>query len=239
LESEELSLWRKSAEAWVRSQGEEGDSSRREILDPALDGIWPALTGKRVLDVGCGEGRYCRKLSLLGAETWGVDPVAEFIELARKRHPGGEYRVGSAESLEFASDSFDFTLSYLSLVDIPRDDLAASEMVRVTKPGGEIVVVSLSNLASPTENWVKDASGTKLYRTVDRYMDEFPLELAWSGISIRNYHRPLSRTLSAFLSQGAVLTRFLEPLPDAASPQYADEWRVPTFQIYSFRKECY
>lgn len=230
-----LELWTSSASAWVASQGEDGDKSRREILDPALDRLLADVQGLRILDVGCGEGRYARKLAAQGALVTGLDPIPAFLRIASEL--GREqYVLGSGEQIPFKDGSFDVVLSYLSLVDIPDDAAASREMVRVLKRGGRLVVVTVSNMASPTAEWVKDAQGKKLYRTVDDYMDCRPMRLAWKGIDIVNYHRPLSRTIGQFLEAGTVLTTFLEPLPSPNSPEYADEYRVPTFQILEFGK---
>lgn len=164
----------------------------------------------------------------------GIDPTQALIEVARALHPEGDYRVCAAESLPFEDDSFDIVLSYLSLVDIDDDLAAISEMCRVARPGGQVVVVTVSNMASTSDTWVRDGEGNKLYRTVDRYMECFPIELSWKGINIVNWHRPLGRTMGAFLGHGMRLTQFLEPLPDPSSPLYADEVRVPTFQVLTF-----
>lgn len=228
--------WDYSAEAWIRGQGESGDQSRAEILDPALARLLPEVAGLRVLDVGCGEGRYCRLLRSRGARAIGIDPTQALIDHAKTRDPDGEYCLGYAESLPFDSDLFDLTLSYLSLIDVEGDEDAIREMVRVSKSGGEIILVTISNMASTTEAWVKDAFGVKLHRTVDRYMECFHLDLEWSGLRIRNYHRPLGRTIQLFLTHGCVLTWFEEPLPESSSPAFMDEHRVPTFQIMRFRK---
>lgn len=228
--------WESSAEAWIALQGDEGDTSRRLILDPSLERIFADVTGMRVLDVGCGEGRYCRKLRALGASPVGIDPVETLISRALQLDPDGHYHLGSAERLPFDDASFDIVLSYLTLVDVEDDLAAISEMCRVLKPGGEVVVVTVSNMASTSATWVKDEAGNRLYRTVDRYMESFAMELSWGGLSIVNFHRPLSRTLTGFFDQGLVLTRFLEPLPPADSEHYEAEFRVPTFQLYTLRK---
>lgn len=228
--------WESSAEAWIALQGDEGDVSRRLILDPALEPIFADVSGKSVLDVGCGEGRYCRKVRARGALPVGIDPVVSFVERARQLDPQGEYHVGGAESLPFADASFDIVLSYLTLVDVEDDLNAISEMCRVLGPGGEVVVVTVSNMASTSDTWVKEEQGNRLYRTVDRYMENFAMELSWGGLNVVNFHRPLSRTLTTFFSHGTVLTRFLEPLPPSHSEHYEAEFRVPTFQIYSLAK---
>ena len=230
-----LGGWDESAKAWIEGQGELGDYSRRMILDPCVDQILSDVAGRSVLDVGCGEGRYCRKLAARGAVVTGIDPVQEFIDVASQRLPSGTFVTAFAESLPFPDGSFDTVLSYLTIIDFPDYVGAIREMARVMRPSGKIVVVTVSNLASTTDGWVKDASGAKLYRTVDRYMEEFSMDLEWSGIKIVNYHRPLSAILGVFFDCGLVMDRFIEPLPPVGDPWYADEFRVPTFQVMTFR----
>jgi SAM-dependent methyltransferase len=231
----EIGGWMASANAWMASQGENGDVSRREILDPCLEKLLSSVRGMSVLDVGCGEGRYARRLALRGARVTGIDPVEAFILRARELHPQGEYVQAYGESLPFEADRFDIVLSYLSIVDIPDYRGAIGEMCRVVKSSGKVVLVTISNMASTTFSWCKDEAGRKLYRTVDRYMEEFTLDLEWSEIRILNYHRPLSKILEPFFEAGLVLDRFIEPLPEPNSQLYRDEFRVPSFQVMTFR----
>ncbi len=230
--------WESSAEAWIESQGESGDWSRREILDPCLEKVLGDVQGLTVLDIGCGEGRYARNLAAKGALVTGIDPVEAFIARARSLHPEGAYVVAPGESLPLPSASFDVVLSYLSIVDIRDYAAAIREMSRVVKPDGRIVVATISNMASPSDGWVKDPSGTKLHRPVDRYMEEFELDLAWRGIHIVNYHRPLSAILAVFFGSGLAMDGFYEPLPPEDSAEYADEFRAPNFQVMTFRSAC-
>lgn len=228
--------WRDSAAAWIKDQGERGDWSRRVILDPTLDKILSNLSGKRVLDLGCGEGRYSRVLKSRGAIVTGIDPTEPLIACAKQRDPESEYLLAAAESLPLADASFDMVLSYLSLIDIPDLESASREMIRVLKPGGEIMIVTISNLASSTPYWIKSWTGKKLYRKVERYMEHFAMNLEWRGIRIVNYHRPLSYILGLFLNHGCVLTQFHEPLPPVDDSHYTIERRCPNFQIYGLRR---
>ena len=230
-----LGGWDVSAKAWIEGQGELGDTSRRLILDPCIDPLLADVHGLSILDVGCGEGRYVRKLASRGAIVTGIDPVQEFIEVAQTRLPTGTFIKAFGESVPVPDASFDIVLSYLSIVDISDYKAGIREMCRVLKPGGRIVVATVSNVASTTDGWVKDASGAKLYRTVDRYMEEFSMDLAWMGIEIVNFHRPLSAILAVFFQCGLVMDGFYEPLPPVDDPWYCDEHRVPTFQVMTFR----
>lgn len=167
----------------------------------------------------------------------GLDPVLRFVEIARERDPVSRYIQGMAEELPFEENAFDIVLSYLTVIDIPDLEAACREIARVLKPGGQLHIVTISNMTSSTPGWERDEDGKKMYRKVDRYMEHFAMDLEWREIRIRNYHRPLSYLLGLLFGEGLVMTGFLEPLPPEEDPHYAEEMRVPNFQIYCFRKE--
>lgn len=229
--------WAGVTEDWISAQGDAGDHSRRLIIDPCLDPlILPSAAGKRILDVGCGEGRYCRKLTAQGAIVTGIDPVERFISRARDLDQTGRYVLGGGQNLPFEDGEFDAVLSYLSLVDILDYNSAIAEMCRVLRPKGTLFLVTVSNMASATPAWVKDASGNRLFRAVDRYMDEFSIEVDMGGYTIINHHRALSVVLGCFFKWGMIVDGFWEPLPSRETASYRDEHRVPTFQIIRFQK---
>ena len=64
--------------------------------------------------------------------------------------------------------------------------------------------------------------------------------LEWSGMRIRNWHRPLSAYLDAYLGAGLMLRRFLEPVPEDLSlrddPRFEDWFRVPNFDVMLWQK---
>jgi ubiquinone/menaquinone biosynthesis C-methylase UbiE len=129
------------------------------------------------LDVGCGEGRFCRLLKSAGVTVTGIDPTVRLLDVARQRDPTGDYRIGVAERLEFESESFDLVVSYVTLVDIVDFRTAIREMARVLKPGGSLLVANLAGFisAGAAQGWVRDEAGRRLHFPVDRYLDEFPL----------------------------------------------------------------
>ncbi len=96
----------------------------------------------KVLDVGCGTGSLVEAIlrSATVAEIVGIDPAEGFIEYSRARFPDPRIRFdqGSAFELPYPDGSFDRTLSLLVLMLIPQPEKAASEMRRVTKPGGTV-----------------------------------------------------------------------------------------------------
>jgi SAM-dependent methyltransferase len=100
----------------------------------------------RVLDLGCGDGTTAVPLAMSGAEVVGIDIAANLVAAGNKR--AGEaglnrlrFQEGDACNLESVDDhSFDLTLSVFGAMFAPKPFDVAREMVRVTKPGGRIVM---------------------------------------------------------------------------------------------------
>ena len=234
--------WDSSAPAWIESmgeQGEPGDWGRQHVLDPVMMARVASGAFKKALDVGCGEGRFCRMLKQAGVKATGIDPTRQLLELARCRDPSGDYRFGRAEQLEFTDASFDLVISYITLVDIPDYRAALKEMTRVLKPGGSLLMANLTGFTSACADrgWVKGDGGQDLHFPVDRYLDERAIWLEWSGIRIENWHRPLSAYMSAFLENGLMLKYFAEP--DSLSGTEAHrqrQHRVPWFVVMEWQR---
>ena len=80
--------WQESAGAWIEEQGKEGDFGRKYILDPVMVPRALARGPRTALDVGCGEGRFCRLLRKQGVAATGIDPTAELLRTRGRRIPG-------------------------------------------------------------------------------------------------------------------------------------------------------
>ncbi len=231
--------WDESAHAWIAEMAERGDFSREFVLDrPMLERV-RAGTYASALDVGCGEGRFCRMVRAEGiVNVIGVDPTVALIAEARARDPLGDYRIGTAEALEFDDASFDLVVSYLSLIDIPDVAAAIAESARVLRPGGTLLIANLNGFATASVGggWITDASGERTF-TIDRYLDERAELAAWRGIAIQNWHRPLSRYMSLLLDAGFRLRFFDEPPPYGGDPRKQENYRrVPLFLIMEWQK---
>ena len=234
--------WDESAEAWIADMGEHGDFGRRYVLDPVMVPLALAARPKAMLDVGCGEGRFCRMMAKHGVAVTGIDPTAAFIAQARTRDPNGTYVESDAERLPFDDAAFDLVVSCLSLVDIPDAAAAIAEMARVLTPGGRLLIANSAgfNTAGDSEGlgWARTADGRKMHFRIDRYLEERAQWIEWRGIRIRNHHRPLSAYMKLLLAQGLRLTFFDEPRPSADAPaaRAADYVRAPWFVVMEWAK---
>ena len=189
--------WRDSAEAWIREVGEDGDYGRRCVLDGPMIERMKRQSGS-ALDIGCGEGRFCRIMQQYGLSTVGIDPTKTLIDRARQRDPHGDYRVAHAETFDAHAQTFDLVVSYLSLIDIPDAAAAIANMAAVLRPGGTLLIANLTsfNTAGQPDGWRTDASGASRF-AIDHYLDERAIWVEWRGIRIRNWHRPLQHLHAA------------------------------------------
>ncbi|OSZ67144.1 SAM-dependent methyltransferase [Sphingomonas sp. IBVSS1] len=231
-----MSGWDASAQAWIDVQGADGDFGRVHVLDAPMLALVDELAPASVLDVGCGEGRFCRILAARGMATCGIDPTTALIDRARALHPDGDYRVEPAEAMTVGQ--YDLVVCYLSLIDMPDLGAALARIVAAIRPGGHLLIANLTafNTAAVHLGWVKPLIGEPSF-PIDHYLEERPRRTAWRGIDITNHHRPLKSYMQALLGHGLVLTHFDEPPATGGPADKRDRYnRVPNFHIMLWRK---
>lgn len=131
-------LWEKGDFTRLAANMRESGDELVEALD-----IGP---GMDVLDLGCGDGTTALPAARRGAKVTGID-IASNLVAAGKARAAAEglanlsFQEGDASNLEgVADDSFDLTVSIFGAMFAPRPFDVAKEMVRVTRPGGRIVM---------------------------------------------------------------------------------------------------
>jgi SAM-dependent methyltransferase len=100
--------------------------------------------GSKVLDVACGTGNLTLPAARLGANVTGVDIAPNLVEQARanaaREGLQAQFDEGDAEALPYDDASFDTVVTMYGAMFAPRPDVVASELLRVTKPGGRIAM---------------------------------------------------------------------------------------------------
>lgn len=136
--------------------------------------------GTRLLDVACGAGQLTLPAARKGIKVTGLDLAANLVQQARSKAAaeGLEVRVdeGDAENLPYPDASFDIVMSLIGSMFAPRPELVASEMVRVSVPGGKIVM----------GNWTPEGHVGQMFKVIGKYAPPppyFPSPLLWGNES--------------------------------------------------------
>lgn len=204
---------------------------------PAVRALLPDLTGRDVVDLGCGYGAFARWAAETGARSVDAFDLSEQM-LAR----AGEL-TGRSDVIGFARADLDalvlpdaaYDVAYSALVlhylhDLPR---FAGMVHAALRPGGRFVLTCEHPVyTAPTEaRWV-ERDGRRTW-PLDRYADEGERVRDWLAPGVRKQHRTLATLLNTFIDAGFSVGRVLESLPSAeqvaADPELAEERDRPMF----------
>lgn len=129
----------------------------------------PIEPGTRLLDVACGTGQIAFPAARAGARVTGLDIAPNLVAQARARarEEGIDVRFdeGDAEQLPYDDASFDVVVSLIGAMFAPRPERVASELVRVCRPGGHIVM----------GNWTPEGFVGSMFKTVSKHVPPSPL----------------------------------------------------------------
>jgi SAM-dependent methyltransferase len=131
--------------------------------------------GERVLDAACGTGNLALPAAHTGAAVTGIDIASNLIAQARARATAERltisFDVGDAERLPYANGSFQTVVTMFGSMFAARPERTAAELLRVTQPGGRIVMA----------NWTPSGFVGEMFRTVGRYVSPpaLPSPLLW------------------------------------------------------------
>jgi SAM-dependent methyltransferase len=145
-----------------------------------------ALEGKQILDLGCGLGMYTEAFSRYSRDVYGIEVELERAREALQRAAGVIQGVG--ERLPFRSNTFDVVFSHEVIEHVTDDRQVVSEAVRVTRPGGQVV------LFCPNRLWPFETHGVYLGKSyhfgniplINYLPDVLRNRLAWH---VRTYTR--------------------------------------------------
>jgi ubiquinone/menaquinone biosynthesis C-methylase UbiE len=135
-----------------------------EMLCEAVD----LRSSQRVLDVAAGNGNATLAAARRFADVTSTDYVGALLDRGRERTDADRLAVtfqeADAENLPFADDSFDVVLSTFGVMFTPNQERAASELIRVCRPGGKIGLA----------NWTPDGFIGRLFKTIGKYVPPAP-----------------------------------------------------------------
>ena len=203
-----------------------------------LQPLFPELTGKTVLDLGCGYGWHCKYAAQQGAEcVLGIDQSERMIAEARKRNDAGcvTYRVCGLQDFDYPADAFDLVISNLVLHYIEDLEEIYCNVRRTLKDGG----IFLFNIEHPTftagVNQQFTANG---YWPVDDYFYPGIRTTDFLSYRVQKYHHTLTQILNDLIKTGFQIEAVEEAMPPMEwRRSLPDEMRRPMMLLVRAKKE--
>jgi SAM-dependent methyltransferase len=211
---------------------------------PVVRAMLPEVTGKRIVDLGCGFGWGSRWMREQGA-AWvvGIDLSEKMISRAKAgtNDSAIEYRIADLETLELPEAAFDLAYSALTFHYIKDFDRLVRMVHRALTPGGDFIftIEHPIFMAAVHPHWLTDEDGRKTW-PVNRYSIEGERRTDWFAKGVVKYHRTLGTTLNTLIRAGFELLGVEEfaPSPEqiAETPSLAEELERPMMLLVSARR---
>lgn len=228
-----MQIWNTNADFWDDKIGD-GNLFQNELIEPVTKKLLGDISGKRVLDVACGAGRFSRQMADMGAEVLAVDFCEKFLERAKKRTPDEmkniKYRYVDAtdkfQLLKLGTGQFDAVVCTMGLMDMSNIEPLFDSLPDLLKSGGMFVFSIMhpcfQNYESTAfleetefDGRTEKRSGVKISRYIKPEH--------WKGIGVKgqperhyHFHRPLSLIFSMAFKKGLVVDGFEEPILPAS-----------------------
>lgn len=229
--------WDANAACWDAKMGDQGNDFANVLCWPVLRTLLDPGPGRHILDIGCGNGLFSRRLAELGVQVTAFDFSAELIQLAQARTVENlrisYYVLDATDSLAMeqtlSGAAFDSALCNMALFDMADIEPLFRTLPKLLKPGGTFVF-SITHPAFNNQSAVHvaeemDDEGeirTVYSVKVSRYMNEYHAR----GLALRNqpepqlyFERPLQYYLQAAFRNGFVMDAFEERAFPPETPQ--------------------
>lgn len=211
---------------------------------PSIRAVLPDLSGKRVVDLGCGFGWFARwAREHEAASVLGLDLSENMIARARAdtADPNIEYALAHLEKLELPAASFDFAYSSLAFHYIEDFGRLVQTVHRALVAGAHFVftIEHPIFMAPAHPGWSLDADGNRTW-PVNRYAVEGPRETDWFAKGVIKQHRTIGTTLNTLIGAGFAIRHVEEWSPTAgqlaANPGLADELERPMMMLVAVQR---
>jgi 2-polyprenyl-3-methyl-5-hydroxy-6-metoxy-1,4-benzoquinol methylase len=209
--------WDAQAAWYDRLVGEDGSDYHKEVILPGTMRLLAPAAGERILDLGCGQGVFCRLLAAHGVEVTGVDLSKELIAAA-KRYESTErihYRIADACALpaDLRRGSYDAATCILAVGNMKSITGFFQGAAEAVKKGGRLIVVIMHPcFRIPRQShWQFDEAKKLQYRRIDRYLSPLAIPIIThpgrkDSPYTTMFHRPLHEIVNSASSAGWKIT---------------------------------
>lgn len=228
LNQEVQDIWNQKAAFWDEKMGE-GNDFQRILVGPGVERLLNLQAGELVLEIGCGNGVFARRMAQLGGQVIATDFSEQFLERAKMRTIENaapiDYRYLDAtdegQLLSLGSKRFDAIVSSMAMMDIVNIEPLVQAIPALLKPQGRFVFSLMhpcfntngTSLMAEREDENGDLK-MKYSLKVNQYLDMQPQKgtgIVGEPSSHDYFHRPLHELLGVCFRAGLVMDGIDEP----------------------------
>ena len=200
----------------------EKDICMNDLLEqPAMAEMLPDLTGKTVLDLGCGYGQNCLDFAHRGAcKVVGLDISERMLEVAQNEaaHENIEYIRMNMTEIGKLDMKFDLVYSSLALHYIEDFGALMRDICNLLNVGGTLLFsqehpIMTAAIDDSNSHFNYDENGNRVSYTFSDYNKPGKREKHWYVDGVIKYHRPMGQLLTEIVNSGLTLKEIVEPTP--------------------------
>lgn len=235
---DDLKSWDAGADVYLGTASGETDPFKRLVDTPAFITLLGNIKDKLILDIGCGDGLFCRKLSNLGAKVIGLEGSPRMIAIAKKNYPECKFILCDLkkEKIPFKK-KLDVVTAKMMLMNISDINLVVKRAFRILKKNGLFAIDIVHPCRPIIKNLLKKE---KKYQGDINYFKEKRIPARFGNRLFSFYHRPLSKYINDILDAGFTLLKVQEPCPNkkivVQYPEEKDKLKYPTSLHLLFKK---
>lgn len=212
---------------------------------PALFSLAPDLTGKAVLDLGCGYGENCAEFKSRGAsKVLGIDISEKMLDVAVKENPDIDFIRADMSDLSFIKDKFDIVFSSLAVHYIEDFSAFVKGVYDLLSPDGYFIFSQehpLTTAPITGASWARDDIGNVLHYKLTDYARGGKRNTKWIVEGVEKYHRTFSEIINSLCEAGFTIERMLEPIPTKETIKIDKNWEKhlhkPNFLLIKAKKQ--
>lgn len=229
LNQEVQAIWNQNAAFWDEKMASEGNDFQRLLVGPGAERLLNLQAGELVLEIGCGNGVFARRMARLGTQVIATDFSEQFLERA-KAHTSEyadhiEYRYLDATDRDqlraLGSKRFDAIVSNMVIMDMADIEPLMQSVPALLKPQGRFVFALMHPCFNTSGTFLmaeqEDTGGdliTKHSIKVTQYLEQQPQKgtgIVGQPSAHYYFHRPLSELLGVCFRAGLVMDGIDEP----------------------------
>jgi|GEM_PF-2227098 len=220
-----LSQWNNATDWYDKNIGESGDHLNQDIIRPAILALMGDLTGKTILDVGCGSGYFTALLAKHAGRVTGTDFAPGFISLCQSKYkeiPNLSFSVQDiSKTSSFRNEEFDLILAKMVLQYVDNIAIFARDVRRTLKSEGRLVIAVNHPFHGQGFYKKSEEDGKKESPDYFSSLPQTKLSL-WNKVTLTWYPKTVENYLMPFVSVGLRLTAIKElgvPGPEGIIPR--------------------